>query len=401
MTTTNPDPWVWTKAREKFVDSLVTAGHVRSPEVEKAFRAVPRHIFVPNAAVEEAYGNTVVSVKNDEQGRSLSCASAPNIVALMLEQAPIRPGMRVLELGTGTGYNAALLAHLTGPAGSVTTIDVDQDLTETARERLAEAGAGNVQVVLGDGALGHPGGAPYDLVIATVGSHRIPAAWVDQLAPGGHLVAPVRIAGDVSRSIVFARESDRWASVQAQMCTFMPLRDSIGDDTRAYVHPDADHGVQLQVNREQHIRPDQVEGVLSDPSITVWSGVQIGGMEPRDDLWLKLALELENSLSRMLTPRPAQDAGLVHPSLPWGDMASVPVGGGRGLAYLTARAVPEAENRWELGVIGHAQAGHRLAEHMVTLMRAWDRALSPRFELRMTEDGTELTTRHQQREAAP
>src|SRR5699024_5942169 len=126
------------------------------------------------------------------------------------EQAQIRPGMRVLELGTGTGYNAALLAHLTGPAGSVTTIDVDQDLVETARERLAEIGAGHVRVGRGDGALGHPEEAPYDLVIATVGSHHVPAAWVDQLAPDGHLVAPVRIAGDVSRSIVFARESDYW-----------------------------------------------------------------------------------------------------------------------------------------------------------------------------------------------
>lgn len=393
MTTTTPAPQPWAKAREQFVDSLLQSGHIRSPEVEEAFRVVPRHVFVPNSSLEEAYSDTVVSVKDDADGRSLSCASAPRIVAMMLEQASIRPGMRVLELGTGTGYNAALLGHMVGPAGAVTTVDVDQDLTDNARERLDEVDVGNVQVVLGDGALGYDANAPYDLVIATVGSHRVPAAWVEQLVPTGHLVAPVRIAGDVSRSIVFTRQGDHWTSVHAEMSTFMPLRDSVGDDTRAYTYPDAENGVQLQVNREQDISADQVEGILNEPPVTVWSGVQIGGLEPRDDLWLKLAIELDNSLSRMTTPRPAIDTGLVHPGLPWGDMASTPTGGKRGLAYLTARAVPDAKNMWELGAIGHAEAGHRLAEHMVGLTRTWDRALKPRFELHHSDEGTELNTR--------
>lgn len=391
MTNTTAQPTDATAtAQEALIDTLCAGGHLRSTSVEEAFRAVPRHLFVPNATLEQAYADNVVSVKDDETGRSLSCASAPRIVAMMLEQAAVEPGMHILELGTGTGFNAALLAHLTGRNGSVVTVDVDQDLTDNAAVRLAQAGADNVEVVLGDGAEGHQPGAPYDLVIATVGSHQVPAAWLRQLAPSGRLVAPIRIVGDVSRSIVFERAGDqRWCSVDSQLSTFMPLRDSIGDDTRAYTYPSTDGSVTLQVNREQQITPPQVEGVLEEPAHTVWTGITLGGMEPRDGLWLHLALALPNSLSRMNANRSALDTGLVSPGLPWGDMASVPATG-RGLAYLTARRAHQ-DNTWELGVIGHAEQGHALAHHMAQQIRSWDRTQQVHFTLRLTSKGTELT----------
>jgi protein-L-isoaspartate(D-aspartate) O-methyltransferase len=387
--TRTPTAEAHTAARQRLVDALRDGGHIQSPAVEEAFRQVPRHVFVPTASLEDAYADKVVSIKDDEDGRSLSCASQPRVVAMMLEQAQIEPGMRVLELGTGTGYNAALIAHLVGPQGRVVTIDVDQDLTDNATAHLTAAGAGNVEVVLGDGALGHEAGAPYDRIIATVGSHRIPAAWVLQLAPHGRLIAPVRIAGDVSRSIAVEFEGGKWVSVDSQLSTFMPLRDSVGDDTRAYVPVTADGRVTVQANQEQTITPEQVTGVLDEPATSVWTGVAIGGMEPRDGLWLRLAVKLDNSLSRMNASRAAIDSGLVSPGLPWGDMASV-AANGRGLAYLTSRRVPDEKNLWEFGVIGHGEAGQRLAERMAAEIRAWDRTLDVSFELSLHGQETVL-----------
>lgn len=118
-------------------------------------RTVPRHVFVPEAPLEDAYANAPVHIKYDTVGTSISCASQPSIVALMLDQLDVQPGQRVLELGAGTGYNAGLLAHLVGENGHVTTLDVDDDLVEGARAHLAAAGITNVEAVTRDGALGY------------------------------------------------------------------------------------------------------------------------------------------------------------------------------------------------------------------------------------------------------
>ncbi|WP_431890639.1 methyltransferase, FxLD system [Nocardiopsis alba] len=360
------------RLRNELVDRLRQNGSIRTEEVADAFRSIPRHAFVPKASLKEAYANAPVHIKHDENGASISCGSQPDVVAMMLEQAALEPGMRVLELGAGTGFNAALLGHLVGPAGSVTTIDVDTDLVEGARARLKENGITNVQVILGDGALGHPEGRPFDRVVATVGSHDVPRAWVDQLAPGGRLIAPVRIAGDVSRAIVFEADGDHWSSTDSRLCTFMPLRGGgIGDDPRTILALDADTAVLLQTNQDQAIERTQVHGVLAEPSHTVWSGVTFGKGEPLDPMWLWLATHLPNRLSRMPVTRPAVDSGLVSPGMPWGDMAGVPMAE-RGLAYLTLRPLESRPGRHELGVIGHAGAGHVLAEQMAEQVAAWE-----------------------------
>lgn len=360
------------RLREELVDQLRRSGHIRTEAVADAFGSVPRHAFVPNASLEEAYTNTPVHIKHDDNGASISCGSQPGVVAMMLEQAALEPGMRVLELGAGTGFNAALLGHLVGPAGSVTSIDVDADLVDGARARLQENGITNVQVLLGDGALGYPGGGLFDRIIATVGSHDVPRAWVDQLAPGGRLIAPVRIAGDVSRSIVFEADGDHWSSTDSQLCTFMPLRGGgIGDDPRTVLALDADATVLLQTNQDQAIERAQVHEVLAEPSRTVWSGVTFGKGQPLDSMWLWLATHLPNRLSRMPVTRPAVDSGLVSPGLPWGDMAGVPVVE-RGLAYLTLRPVENQPGRHELGMIGYAKAGHVLAAQMAEQAAVWE-----------------------------
>jgi protein-L-isoaspartate(D-aspartate) O-methyltransferase len=118
--------------RAAMVDQILKAGHARSPAVEKAMRTMPRHQFVPAASLEDAYADIAVITKQAPDGAALSCASVPTIVAMMLDQLDVQLGDRVLEIGAGTGYNAALLAQLTGPTGQVTTVDIDAEVAAQA-----------------------------------------------------------------------------------------------------------------------------------------------------------------------------------------------------------------------------------------------------------------------------
>ena len=220
------------RLRHALMDALKAGGSVRSACVEAALRAVPRHLFIPGTPLNVAYANEVVLTKRADDSTPISSASQPSIVARMLEQLKVEPGNRVLEIGAGTGYNAALLSHLAGPGGQVTTIDVDEDITRGARATLQEADYPQVRVVLGDGALGCPDYAPYDRVIATVGAWDLPIAWLGQLAPAGRLVVPLRLRGSITRAIAFERDITaadlpRWRSVSSEMCSFMPLRGGV------------------------------------------------------------------------------------------------------------------------------------------------------------------------------
>ncbi|MFD4660229.1 methyltransferase domain-containing protein [Kitasatospora sp. NPDC058444] len=153
------------------------------------------------------------------RGVATSSSTLPSLMADMLDALDVRPGDRVLEIGTGTGYNAALLCHLAG-AQYVTTVDRTEHLVATARARLGGAGFEPV-VVRADGAGGHPDGAPYDRVIATCGVRRIPEAWLDQCAPGGLVVAPLRGAVARLTKLPDGRAVGRFLHRPA---AFMPLR---------------------------------------------------------------------------------------------------------------------------------------------------------------------------------
>lgn len=119
--------------RHRMVDDLRARAVVTSPAVEAALRVVPRHVFVPEVPPERAYADEAVVTKVGDDGMPTSSASQPSIVGLMLEQLDVARGHRVLEIGAGTGYNAALLAELVGPEGAVTTVDLDADVVERAR----------------------------------------------------------------------------------------------------------------------------------------------------------------------------------------------------------------------------------------------------------------------------
>src|SRR6201996_420036 len=123
-----------------------------------------------------------------------SSSSQPTIMAVMLDQLGLEPGHRVLEIGAGTGYNAALMKYLVGPSGTVVTVDLNEDVARDAAAHLAAAGYPEVAVVAADGAAGFPASAPYDRVIATVGVSDLAPAWLDQLGPGGGVGGPPDLA---------------------------------------------------------------------------------------------------------------------------------------------------------------------------------------------------------------
>lgn len=370
------------RLRTAMTQRLVDDQVIHTSAVQAAFAAVPRHLFLPHVPAQTAYADEPVYTKTSGDGARISAASQPRIVAMMLEQLDLHPGHRVLEAGAGTGYNAALIGHMIGPAGHVTTVDVDADLVDAAREHLVVAGASNINVVLADGALGHPNRAPYDRIIATVGIYEIPRPLLDQLGPDGRLVVPLRLRGAASRSIVLTRTGDRWRSIDSQLAVFMPLRGDL-DDARRIVSLTPEHDVTLQVNKDQTVVAAQHTGVLNTPGTTVWTGVIFPPMVPYEwiDLWL--ALRLPNSIMRMHTATEAIDRGQVSPMFPWGAMATVE---GPNLAYLTLRPSEPAngKKRYEIGVIGHGPDAGALADRIAAEAAIWNtgfRDRTVRFEL--------------------
>lgn len=198
------------------VEELTKTGDL-TPEWRDVFLAVPRHLFIPDtvwrqdgdrlvpvhrgddedAWLEICYANEFVITQVDDgdpAGPGLvgeeitSSASRPDVVALMLAALEAEPGMSVLEIGTGTGWNAALLAERLG-AAHVTTVEVDPQVAEHARKALRDAGYG-VTAVVGDGALEYRPGARYDRVMATVAAGQVPYAWAEQTRPGGRVLVP-------------------------------------------------------------------------------------------------------------------------------------------------------------------------------------------------------------------
>lgn len=201
-------------------EELVRKGYVRTASVEAAFRAVPRHLFVPEVAPGRAYYDEVVPIETPG-GAAASSASQPAIVAQMLEQLGVEPGGRVLEVGAATGYNAALMAHLVGEEGHVVTVEIEETLAQRARESLVEAGFGSVEVMHADGGMGHAERAPYDRIIVTAAAPDIAPSWREQLTTGGRLVLPLELWPGLQVCAAFEPAGDHLVSVSGAWCGFL------------------------------------------------------------------------------------------------------------------------------------------------------------------------------------
>jgi protein-L-isoaspartate(D-aspartate) O-methyltransferase len=212
--------------RAALIDQVIVKceqlGKALPHDVEAALRTVPRHLFTPDVPLARAYADDSVVTKKNDRGIDISAVSAPTIIAMMLEQAGDLHGKRVLEIGSG-GYNAALLRELVGPAGQVTTIDIDEEVVDRAKTCLAAAGYHDVCTICTDGEFGAAEFGPFDLIIVTAGAWDLPPAWVDQLAEGGRLVVPLRMRG-MTRSWVLEHVDGHLVSRDHMMCGFVPMQ---------------------------------------------------------------------------------------------------------------------------------------------------------------------------------
>ena len=171
--------------RRDLVERLVRWGYLKKKENIDAFKAVPRHEFVPAHLRDYAYADQPLPIGH---GQTIS---APSMIAIMLESLDLRPGQKVLEIGTGSGYNAALIAEIVGREGKVFTIERIAELAEFGRANLKKTGWGWVNVVVGDGTCGYGKEAPWDRILVTACAPELPKPLIEQLKVGGKLAAPV------------------------------------------------------------------------------------------------------------------------------------------------------------------------------------------------------------------
>jgi protein-L-isoaspartate(D-aspartate) O-methyltransferase len=240
-----------------FAARIRTVASVPDPILD-AFERVPRHHFLPGVPLDTVYADDAV-VTRDEGGIPTSSSSQPSLMARMLAQLDVRAGDRVLEVGAGTGYNAALLAAL---GAAVTTVELQPEVAAAAAAHLRSTGVdvrdgtpggdgavapGSVLVVTGDG--GAPPGAPYDRIIVTAGCWSLPPALVDALGDGGVLVAPLRLNG-IELALPLRREGGTLRGAGGIPCGFMPLRGGAARPWRwplgggGFATADADLGVE-------------------------------------------------------------------------------------------------------------------------------------------------------------
>jgi protein-L-isoaspartate(D-aspartate) O-methyltransferase len=207
---TADDPFA--AARARMVAETIAPRGVKDERVLAAMRKVPRHEFLPAAARPRAYDDTPVPIGHGQT------ASQPYMVAVMTELAELGPRARVLEIGTGSGYQAAVLAEV---AGEVYSIEILEPLATSARRTLERLGYGRVHVRHGDGYRGWPEAAPFDAIVVTAAPPEVPTALRDQLAPGGRLVSP--IGRDEQELEVHRRTPDGFRVRRVFPVTFVPM----------------------------------------------------------------------------------------------------------------------------------------------------------------------------------
>ncbi|QIS21632.1 protein-L-isoaspartate O-methyltransferase family protein [Nocardia terpenica] len=234
--------------QEELVQKLHALDAIRTADVESAFRSVPRHLAVSrlveirsdnsvalttvpateDAAVSDDLLRTIyedcvlITHVSGQDHRPVSSSSRPSITAFMLEELRLSAGMSVLEIGAGTGYSAALLGRIVGEAGSVASVEFDREIAAAARSTLGRLDTRNVEVITGDGYLGHGPSAPYDRVVSTVGVGGFSPRWAAQLRTDGFMVAPVLHGGLYPLLSVRKTDSGRMIGRALKSTGFVP-----------------------------------------------------------------------------------------------------------------------------------------------------------------------------------
>jgi protein-L-isoaspartate(D-aspartate) O-methyltransferase len=246
---------------ERYARELTAAGAIRSPRVERAFRTVQRHQLLETFYIRAAGAQGLSAVGHDPasprrehlaliysddalvtrftSGMPASSTSVPSLVARMLELLGLGEGMKVLEIGAGTGYNAALMAEVAGDQELIITVDVLDDVVEQTRRLLAGAGYPRIRVLARDGFNGAPEEAPFDRIVATVGCSDLSPAWARQLADGGAMLVPLEHSGS-HPLFLLRKESSGLRGRVALWTGFMPIRGPLhieGLWPRGYVQP--------------------------------------------------------------------------------------------------------------------------------------------------------------------
>ena len=367
--------------RERLATRVLAAHRIGSDRVAAALHAVPRHLFLPEQPPEAAYRDDAIVTKRDEAGQPISSSSQPAIMAIMLDQLDLAPGLRVLEIGAGTGYNAALISHVVGPTGQVTSVDIDPDLAEAARAHLARAGFGEVVVACADGAWGYPERAPYDRIIATVGVSDLAAAWLGQAGPQARIVVPLDVRG-TQLSVAFERAGPGgpWTSRSLAPCGFMRMRGSLAGPER--VVRLAPGLFLLLPDGTSAVDGDTLAGWLAGPSVPHLTGVRAGSAQVFWGLGLWLAAH-ELRSGRLNEERPSGPRGTSG-----GRLTGAPLRGlgwqstlglidSGGLAVLTSAVASARSGLLTLGAAGFGPDAARLAADLAAHVEAWSQAGRP------------------------
>lgn len=217
---------------DQFVETIRRRHPITDDRLLNALRTVDRRDFLQGLTIDgpiaDPYADRPHSIRRAQDGTPLSSSTAPSLSALMIQALELAPGDNVLEIGAATGYNAALLARVVGPSGSVMSVDIDPDLARIAASHLRDAGLSHAAVRHADGWHGQPDGAPYDGIIATMACWAIPPAWLHQLRPGGRLVAPVWLGPNFEAIAALRRTSHGLEGSLLTLCSFNQPRGDAG-----------------------------------------------------------------------------------------------------------------------------------------------------------------------------
>jgi protein-L-isoaspartate(D-aspartate) O-methyltransferase len=371
-----------TALRTALVDQIERDNPHVKPEIKAVIRRVPRHRFVPGEDVETAYIDDAVVTRRDEDGRSVSSISQPSLVAQMLDMLDLQPGHRVLEIGAGTGYCAALLAELVGPSGQVTTIDLDPEITDEAHRYLDANGYSRVTVTCGDGALGDAAGAPWDRILVSVGAWEPAPEWIAQLAPGGRIVMPLAL-GRVQRIVAFDATAYGLRSTQVLAGGFLAQR---GRDAGPRTIVTVGEAI-IESERDLDIEAGVVDELFATEPARVWTGVDLPFPGRFDRIIVYLALQYPG-LFTMTAPRSFLPGALRA----WNQVYAIARHGT--LAHLALRATDPADPQTahEIGVAAYGPNAPLLAATVADDIRAWGRnpEADPVFEVFPRPDGTTI-----------